>query len=460
MTTPAISPQPARVLGSIDATCVVIGAIIGVGIFFNPSDVAKLCPSTTLAIVAWGIGGVIALCGALAFAELGGMYHGTGAIYTIIRDCYGPYPAFLFVFCMATIIVPGAVGVMAVICADNILVVIGMEVGTHSKTPLVIAVALIVALMIANMIGVRWGSRIQNLTVFAKVAALLAIVTLAIFLAPALKAIEPAVIDAAAVTPPKPGVIVGLLGALVFAMFAFGGWQQVLWMAGEVREPRKVLPRAIIIGVVIVIVVYLLANWAYLRLLGVQGVAESKALAADAVGVVWPNWGRRLAAAAVAVSAFGVLNVNVLTAPRLILGMAQDGRFLNVFAHMSVRFGTPVAAIGILAAIAIALLIAVGADAVDKLVTATVVVDSVFFVLTGAAVLVLRRKRPHADRPMRVPWYPIVPLLFVIGEIGAILGGYLNPNVQMTAMVSTGWIAFASAVYWIWFKTPRPIHSG
>jgi APA family basic amino acid/polyamine antiporter len=260
---------------------------------------------------------------------------------------------------------------------------------------------------------------------------------------------------AASTSDVSPGVFVGLMAALIPVMFAYGGWGQVLWVAGEVRNPGKTLPRATIIGVGVVIAVYLLVNWAYLRLLGVQGVANSEALAADAVGVAWPELGRKLMAGVVAVSAFGVLNVNLLTAPRLVFGMARDGRFISAFGRVSSRFGTPAPAIALIGLLAVALLLAAGAKAVDNLVGATVVVDSVFFALTGAAVLVLRRKRSDVARPMRVPGYPVVPLLFVIGELGAIVGGYLNPEARAWAYVGAAWVAGASIVYWLWFRERR-----
>ena len=177
-TEPPPAATPARVLGPLDATCVVIGAIIGVGIFFNPSKIAALTGSGTLMLAAWALAGVIAMCGALTFAELGARCHAPGAQYEILRDAYGRFPAFLFVFCNATAIQPGAIGIIAIICAQNLAVAAGQP-PLAPQPLLALAILLIVALTAANIIGVRWGSRIQNLTVYCKVLTLCTIAVLA-----------------------------------------------------------------------------------------------------------------------------------------------------------------------------------------------------------------------------------------------------------------------------------------
>jgi len=298
----ALESQPARVLNARDATCVVIGAIVGVGIFFTPARTAQLAGSGTLMLLAWAIAGTIALCGALTFAELGGMYHASGAQYEILRDSYGPLPAFLFVFCNSTASLAGCIGIIAVTCARNLAIAVGSDWST--ATVLVISVALIAILAIANVVGAVWGARIQNLTVYAKVLALILITLLAI--AMGREDVGARVIQQTGGAASLGGVA-GVLAALVPAMFSFGGWQQALWISGEVRDPQRNLPRAIVGGVLVVIAIYLLANWSYLRMLGPSGVADSSAVAADAVAAAYPSLGRRAIAAAVAISAFGVL---------------------------------------------------------------------------------------------------------------------------------------------------------
>ncbi len=440
------SPDPpARVLGAADATSVVIGAIIGVGIFFTPSRVAGLVGGGGAALAAWALAGLVALAGALAFAELGGMYHGTGAQYAILRDAYGPFVAFLYVFCSSTAIEAGAVGIIAAVCAQNLGVVVGAgDLAGAAQTAL--AALLVIGLALANLAGVRWGSRIQNVTVAAKILTLLAVTALAAFAAPAVPA------AAAPASGPRPALVVGLLAALVPALFSFGGWQSALWVADVVREPRRNVPRSIVGGVLVVVIVYLLANWAYLRLLGVRGVAESHALAANAVAAAWPGVGQRAVAAAVAVSAFGVLNAQILAGPRLLYGMARDGRFFRAFAALGARTGTPFAAIALISGMAIFLLAAAGFQGIDRLLSGVVFIDGLFFALTGAALFVLRVKRPDAERPARVPGYPVVPALFVIGELGAVVGAYLSPDVRSATYIGAAWIAAGAVLYVLRFR--------
>jgi APA family basic amino acid/polyamine antiporter len=441
-----------RVLGPISAACVVIGAIIGVGIFFTPSQVAASAGSGQLALMAWCLGGVIALVGALTFAELGGMYPRSGGQYEILRDAYGSPLAFLFVFCNATAVQAGAIAVIALVFADNLSVLI---LGQSSPTmqSMQIAVLSIVVLTMANIAGVQWGSKIQNLTVATKLAALLVIILAAIFF------FTPSAIPKTSPSKPLVSIWSGLFAALVPVLFSFGGWQHALWIAGEIKDPQKNIPRAIIGGVMVVIVVYVAAAWAYFDLLGYSGVANSRTLAADAINRFWPSYGSRVIALAVSISAFGVLNAQLLSGPRLIMAMSRDGKFFKLFGRIHHQAGTPHLAILLLTALGLALLVAGGSDGTSKIVTGVVFIDSTFFVLTGFALLVLRWRRPTAPRPVRVPLYPIVPLLFVLGECAVIAGSLLDQNVRESSYIGMVWIVGAFICYVIFFRNynePNP----
>jgi APA family basic amino acid/polyamine antiporter len=249
-----------------------------------------------------------------------------------------------------------------------------------------------------------------------------------------------------------------VLTALVATFFSYGGWQHALWISGEVREPRRTLPRAIVGGVLFVVVIYLLANWAYLKLLGADGVASSGALAADAASVVMPGAGARIIAGAVAVSAFGVLNAQFLSGPRLLYGMARDGRFFPVFARLGRRFGTPTAAICMLGGIALLLLFVAGYDydAVDRLLTGVVAVDSVFFGLTGAAIFVLARRLGREEGTLRALGYPVIPAIFVLGELGVVAGSFMKESTRHAAMLGALWIIFAVLLYLVRFRSRGP----
>jgi len=441
-------PELLQALGPIDAICVVVGAIIGVGIFFTPSRVADLAGSANFALLTWAIGGGIALMGALTFAELGGLYPRTGGQYVILRDAFGPFLAFLFVFCNATAVQAGSIAIIGIVCAENL----GLAVRHDTLAPAAhtsLAAILIVGLVVANCIGVRWGSRIQNITVFAKVATLIAVTLLAmLFEGHPLQTPSVATVSEASRLGPWGGVF----AALVPVLFSYGGWQHALWIAGEVRKPRRDVPLAILAGVLVVIAVYLSVNWAYLRLLGYHGVAESRALAADAVAVAWPSIGSRAVAGAVALSAFGVLNTQLLTGPRLIYGMAVDGRFFKPFARVNAYFSTPVAAILLLGGIALVLLVTAGASGVDKILNGAVLIDGLFFAATGLALLVLRRTRPQDPRPVRVPVYPVAPILFVLGELAVVVGAYADPGVRGAAHIAVAWVLGAAICHGLFFR--------
>jgi APA family basic amino acid/polyamine antiporter len=423
----------------------VIGAIIGVGIFFTPSTVAELAGSAPLAMLAWSLGGAIALVGGLTFAELGGMYPKSGGQYDILRDAYGTPIAFLFVFCNATAIQAGAIAVIAILFAENVEeLVVGNDWSAAQIGA--IGTAAIIGLALANIVGVRWGSRVQNLTVATKLGALLLIIALAALTTTSSTSGE------STSQPETRTLWLGVFAALVPVLFSIGGWQHALWVAGEVRDPNKNVPRAIVGGVVVVIAVYLLANWAYLDLLGFHGVVHADRLAADAVGSVWPNLGSRIVAGAVAISAFGVLNAQLLSGPRLIMAMARDGRFFRVFGQIHPGWKTPVFAIGLLAGIGLTLMYLAGKDGADQILTGVVLVDSTFMLLTGFSLIVLRIRMPNSFRPVRVPLYPLVPALFVLGELAVIIGAFCSDKYRNSSIIGVGWIVAALVIYFAFFS--------
>lgn len=458
-TPPAGFPALPRVLGPIDATCVVIGAIIGVGIFFTPRTVAELAGSPALALAAWVLGGCIALCGALTFAELGARFPNAGGQYEILREAWGRLVAFAFVVCNATAVQTGAIAIIALLCAQHLLIAAGRAAPTPAAVN-TLAFLLIALVTLANIWGVRWGSGIQNLTVAAKLATLAAIALLAVAYGPLAAAGEavgsPASVASSspvAVATPSGGALALLLfTAVVPSFFAYGGWQHALWIAGEIREPRRNLPLAVVAGVVIVVVAYVLVNWAFLRLLGYEGVTHSGALAADAVGRVWPAVGERIAAGAVGVSALGVLNAQLLSGPRLIYRMAHDGQLPAVFARVSPRRQTPLAAIVLLGGLGAALLVGAALlsgdaiTAIDRLTTGVVFVDGIFFALTGCALFILRRRDGRGDFGARLG-FPVAPGLFVIGEIGILSGAALRGDRGGEVLVGLAWVAAAVVLY-------------
>src|SRR5262245_38964926 len=435
-----------RVLGLWDATCVVVGAIIGVGIFFNPRDVARVTGGAPAALLAWGIGGTIALLGAFTFAELGRLRPQAGGQYHVLRDAYGRPPAFLFVFCNLTAVQAGGVAIIAIVCAQNLGVALH---GSAPPGPWVTGLATLLtwALVGVNVIGVRSGAGLQDATVIAKLVTLGPLVALAAAIGPAAASGADAPAAASALTFPM------LFSGVTLTLFAYGGWQQALWVAGEVVDAHRTVPRAIVLGVGIVVTAYLLANWAYFHLLGFRGVCEAKTLAADAFSVASPSLGRRIAAFAVAVSAFGVLNAQFLTGPRLTWAMARDGMFFGPFARLHARFSTPVTAILLLGLLSSGLTLGLGLERTDLLTTGVVVVDAAFFALTGLALPILRRRDPASARGPA--WIAGAAVLFAGLELLAILGSVLEKNARIVALTGLGWIGIAAITWALFFRRAR-----
>ena len=420
-----------RRLGLFDTTAVVIGAIIGVGIFFTPAEVARLAGSPERALLVWALGGAVALLGALTFAELGRRFPQAGGQYEVLRRAWGPTTAFVHTFCVQTAVLPGSAALIALITAFNLsLAVNGVPPDWHTGTP--VAAALVVGVALANAVGVRAGAGIQNLTVVSKVVTLLAIAALALFVG-APEPVAASATQGALTSTAAAGS--SLFVALLPAMFSYGGWQQGLWMGGEVKDAERTLPRALVAGVVVVVAVYLLAAWAYFDLLGFDGVVQSKALAAEAVDRVYPGVGGRVVAAAVAVSAFGVLNVQFLTGPRLTYAVAADGRFFRAFARIHPRTGTPVAAIALLTALTLGAL-AVGTDAIGDITAWIVVLDALFFGLTGWALLRLGATGPR--------WW-LCAGGFAVLEWTCVVYSALDDKVQASAAAGAVWIIAAIA---------------
>lgn len=440
---PGETTELPRVLGLWDATCVVVGAIIGVGIFFTPRDVAQVTGSAAGAMAAWGIGGLIAALGAFTFAELGRLKPLAGGQYHVLRDAYGDAAAFLFVFCNLTAVQAGAVAIISILCAQNLGVALH---GTAPTGPWLLAIATLMtwALVGVNVLGVRSGARLQDATVIARLAVLAGIVLVALL-------VEPGRTTPATTASPTALTFPALFAGVTLTLFAYGGWQQALWMAGEVVEARRTVPRAILIGVGIVVVAYLTANWGYLDLLGFAGVRNAEALAADAFTIASPGLGRRIAAAAVAVSAFGVLNAQFLSGPRLTWAMASDGRFFAAFARLHPRFATPAPAILLLGAMASALTLGLGLEGTDVLTTGVVVVDAAFFALTGLALPLLRRRVAPGQR---FAWIDAAAVAFAILELLAITGSVLTRDVRIVALTGLAWIGTA-AITWVAFFRRR-----
>jgi APA family basic amino acid/polyamine antiporter len=389
-----------RALGPFDATMIVIGGIIGSGIFINPYLVARAMDSSHLVLLAWVVGGAVALAGAFAYAELGQRLPKAGGQYVYLSQAWHPLVGFLYGWALLFMIETGAMAAVAITFAQYA----SRMTGGDGASPQLIAVAAIIVLSAINYVGVKPGSQVLNVFVVLKVAALAALIVFA-WTGPA----SPGWLAAARVdTTPTTALTFGV--ALIPILFAYGGWQNANYVAEEMRDPRRHLPFALLVGTGVVVLVYLLANVAYLRTLGLDGLAATETPAAEAAGRWFGSAGERLIAGAIAISTFGFLNLAILAPTRVYFAMARDGAFVPALARLHPRFQTPAAAIVLQSAWAIVLTLT---GTYGDLLNTVVFADWIFFGLTVAGLFVLRQRQPDTDG-FTTPLYPILPAAFVL----------------------------------------------
>src|SRR5689334_6054113 len=338
----------ARRLGLFSATMAVMGGIIGSGVFLGPQIVAARVGDAGLTLVAWVVGGVIALAGAFCFGELGARRPRAGGGYVYLRDAFGPVPAFLYGWALLLVIATGATAAVAVTFASYTVALLGLPL----RATLPLAIGAIALLSAVNYVGVKPAAVTQNVFTILKLAALAALVAVGLF---ASRPNLPQPPPSSTALGGEGHAMVALGAALVPVLFAYGGWQQTNFIAEEIIEPERNLPRALVLGVVIVVAVYLLANVAYLRVLGVAGLAASKTPAADVMSRLVGPWGDTLIRAGIAASTFGFLNLVILVTPRVYQAMAADGVFFPAMARLHPAYRTPTIAIGVQAVWAIVL---------------------------------------------------------------------------------------------------------
>ena len=421
-----------RALGSFDATMVVVGGIIGSGIFINPYIVAQRLSSGALVLAAWVAGGAIALAGAFAFAELGALFPKAGGEYVYLREAYHPGVAFLFGWASLLIIQSGGLAAVAITFAQYTLRLFGSD--ATRATPLAVASIALVAAV--NYIGVKPGSRLLNVLVVAKIGALAALIGGGLFLSRTPSA------------PPAPhSPSTGAAGPIAFGaalipiLFTYGGWQSANLIAEEMRDARRTLPRALVAGTLIVIAIYLLANVVYLAALTREGLAATRTPAADAVRRIFGPGADRLISATIAVSGFGFLDLTLLTQTRIYYAMGADRVFFEGLSRLHPRFQTPSLAILLQAAWGIVLVLT---GTYAELVDSVVFGDWIFFTLTVAAIFLFRSRHPVESRPegsFKTPGYPWFPAFFVATGIAAIASAIAsNPKRSLigTALLATG----------------------
>ena len=435
-------PALARRLGVFDATMIVMGGIIGAGIFVNPSVVAKQVHTPALILGAWLIGGAIALIGAFVYAELAVRQPRVGGQYAYLREAYHPIVAFLYGWTLLLVVQTGGMAGAAIIFGRYFRELSGLNISEQAIAAL--ALGLLTAI---NCYGIRAGSNVQSALMLTKLGAIVMLIGFGWL------ALGPAAPGLTTSSLPQPdNSWSGLAAAMVPVLFAYGGWQTASFVTGEMRDPKRDLPRGLFIGVAGVIIIYVLVTYVCLRALGPAGLAATSTPASEVMRRALGSRGGQLIACGIAVSTIGFLSQSILTAPRVYFAMARDGVFFKAVGRLSERTRVPVIAI-VLQGVWAAVVAITGKY--DQILNYVVTIDVLFFGLTGAALFVFRARARRAgteaeEEFVRVPGHPFTTALFVL----ACWGLALNTLWQypQNAGIGVAILGIGALVYWFWAR--------
>ncbi len=437
-----------RQLGLWSAVAVLVGSTIGSGIFRSPAGIADKLPGPLPLLAIWLTGGLFALCGALTLAEVAGAYPKTGGVYVFIREAWGRLPAFLFGWAELALIRAAALGAISTTFAEYMMRVMGYDtrVTPYSQYVHYVAAAAILLTAGFNYVGLKWGSLVQNLTTLAKTGALFLIIVLALALGlPQTGGHFTPAIPEGSFTPVSFGL------ALVSVLWVYDGWADVTFVGGEVKDPERNLPRVLIYGTLIIIVLYLLANIAYLAVLPVGEIRHSSLVAADVADRLMGVTGVAFVAAAVMVSTFGTLNGSVMTGSRILFAMAEDGLLFKPIATVHRKFRTPSVAISLSAALGVIfVLLGTFEQLADTFVTAIVP----FYALAVGSVFAFRRRADYQP-PFRVPGYPVVPAIFIVATVLLLGNAILDPTSRWPTIGVLATILVGIPIYYLTLRTVR-----
>lgn len=423
-----------RELGPLDAVMLNVGSVIGSGIFFVPAAIAASMDSPPAVLFLWLVGGVASLFGALAVAELGAASPRAGGLYVYLHEAYGPLVGFLYGWTSFWVINTASVAAIAVAFGNYLGATVGWEGGPRTA----ISIGVILLLSGINYLGVRWGALVQTSMGILKVTALVGM-TIAIFALPGGDSSH-LVGDGFSL-----GDVSAAGVAMVGVLWSFDGWIQVSYAAGEIKNPRRVIPMALLVSMVTIVTVYLLANGAYLHALSLEGVRASERVASDALAVVLGDLGANLMVAAVLISTFGAGNGFLLGAARIYYAMAKERLFFATFAQVHPRFGTPSRSLA-LQCVWGCILAASGTF--EQLFSYVIFASWLFYALTVMAVFVMRRKRSLPEDAYRTPGYPVTPLVFIAFALALVGNAFATALVD--SLIGLG-IILAGVPAYLWF---------
>jgi APA family basic amino acid/polyamine antiporter len=436
----------ARTLGFRDLLFIVIGSVIGSGIFRSPGAVlGQVEVAIGPALTVWLVGGVLSLLGALTYGELSTTNPAAGGLYIYIRDAFGRFPAFLFGWTFFTVITSGSVAALAVVFTEYM----GQVVPLTKVTANLVTVGIILVMTIVNVIGTRNSANLNNLTTAIKVLALLAMSAALLWFGHYYQ-------ETGAALMPKnvDGKLASGFGlAMISVLWAYEGWQYATFSAGETISPQRNFPRAFLFGMLTLIGIYLLANVAYFVALGPDASAKADSIAATAVGTVLGANTAKLVAVAVMISTFSAANSTFLTAPRIYYAMAYDGLFFSKFAEVHKRFGTP--AVAIIASGVWAAILALSGT-FEQLTTYVVFIGWAFYGLAAASIFAYRKQYPDAStRSYSVPGYPVTPILFILAAAVLVINTVATQLKE--SAIGIGIVLLGAPVYLIWRSKSKKV---
>jgi amino acid transporter len=427
VTNPAAPTTLPRRIGLWSAISVVVGSTIGSGIFRTPAGIADRVPGSFPLLMIWVLGGVVALCGALTLAEVAAEIPATGGFYAFLREGWGRLPAFLFGWSQLTIVRAAALGAIAITFAEYFLRVLGYNptIAPYNQYAHYLAAVAIALTAIFNIVGVRWGTTVTNLTTIAKFGGLVFIVLLALIIG------LPQTGGHFTPAMPVQPIAASAYGlALVSVLWAYDGWGDLSYVAGEVANPEKNLPRALVGGTLAVITIYLLANVAYLSVLSIDEMRTSKLVAADVAERLMGRPGVVLVSTTVMLSTFGTLGAVLLTSPRILFAMADDGLLFRKVAAVHPRYQTPYVAISLVAVLG---LIFVLMNTFEKLAD-TFVIAMLPFYAGGVGAIYRLRARPGYVPKFRALGYPVVPAVFLLAVAYLLVNQVIDPGTRTWAI--------------------------
>jgi len=442
-----------RRLGLWSAVAVLVGSTIGSGIFRTPAGVAQRIDDVPLFLLAWVLGALVVLCGALTYSELAAAFPRSGGVYVFVRESFGPLPAFLFAWAELWIIRPGAFGAIGITASAYTLRTLGADPAAVAavigpveiRAEQLLGAGYILLVGAVNYFGIHRGAILQNLSTVFKVGALALLVLVGFALGKPAEPITGGILSQRAHVGLSPFLL-----AMVAILWAYDGWADLAFVGGEVQRPQKNLPRALLIGTSIVVVLYLTANLVYLHLLPIQQMKHAELVAADVARLTIGTAGVVIVSAAIAVSTFGTLNGSMMTAPRIFFAAAEDGLFPNAIARVDPGTSSPVGAIVLMTVMGmIFILVRTFTALADQFIIGI----WPFYALAVAGVFVLRRTRPRLERPYRTWGYPFVPLVFLAGAL-LLLGNYLVSETTAFA-VDIGIILSGIPAYLLWKRAQR-----